>query len=290
MLTRSKLPTIVSLLACPDDGADVVVIDDGVQCSRCRRIFKVYDNDIIEMMPSTMHTRSLYNDKYPAVVNRYWRSYTELFNEKYRRETTGAAWGAFESITHKNKMRKKKELLIINGLMGKTKGILCDVSAGAGLVTIPSCKRFDIVINCDISVNNLNYVYNKAKTEMIENIVFIRCDHLNLPIKKDSIAVAVAIDTLIYGREHDVRLLNEMRRIIGSGGFSIIDISNKYHKLPFIDRPCYRYTMSEIKRVIKECGYENFISKRFVQETDTLFRALIPATRFVMKMIKTASS
>ena len=281
------LKELLPLLFCPDDRGNLYYLnDESLKCNKCGRKFRVYNNNFVELLPSAQYKRQRNKDKYHYIIDNYWSEYYKFFNEKFNWNDKAIAWGAFEITPERYKIRKQKEIQIINELTRNCGGIFCDVSAGAGLFTLPYSKEFDIVINCDLSVDNLNYVHKKAIDQKINNILFIRCDHLSLPLKPESINLVISVDTLIYGSDHDLKLLSEIERILDSSGCAVVDFSNKFHKIPLIKRPCYRYRAYEIKKVLKKIGLQKFMFVRFVQENLGFFNRLIPATRFVVKIIK----
>ena len=166
--------------------------------------------------------------KKQAIMDFY---YQQFDTNLYSCNIVGNGWSAAdESSSVKKHFFLEQMQKTIRGMINLTnqKKVLIDFSAGAGDYTFENSKFFDIVLHCDIDGNGLVSAKARADILGITNIIFIRCDYLQLPFAKDICDVALLIDSLeYYGPVRDKKVINNIYGILANKGLAAFDFHRK---------------------------------------------------------------
>jgi len=218
---KMNVTSICNLFACPDDGVGLVANGRNLQCPACQRSFPVHDGRLVELLPSAPS---------PVVADtEYLNGYREAFSREYRRNPVARAWGAPESFPSDWVRLRTRQVEFVGKLVEPVKkAVLCDVSAGAGYYTRAYASRFDVVLHCDLSVDNLSYNLEKLEKGKHDNILFVRTDYFRLPLR-GSVDRLLCFDTLIQGPQHEATLLASVTSALRPDGFALLDFHNWYH-------------------------------------------------------------
>ncbi len=216
-----SITSIYKLFACPDDGTSLVVDGRNLLCPACQRSFPVYDGKLVELLPSA-----------PSSIEAddvYLQGYQKEFCREFQRNPAALAWGAPESFEAEWVRRKQRQVSFVGRLLEPAKNaVLCDVSAGAGYYTRAYAARFDVVLHCDLSVDNLSYNLERVQKGKHDNIIFVRADYFRLPLRR-SVDRLLCFDTLIQGPRHETTLLTSLSGALRPDGFALVDFHNWYH-------------------------------------------------------------
>jgi SAM-dependent methyltransferase len=293
--TSTDFSRLAGLLSCPDDGMPLVCTPSDIECQECGRHFPVSEDGVVELLP-----------RKPADIARtikgnkpYWEEYEREFRRPYGQDQGAVAWGAPE-ISNSRWLRKRlrqvsaaRPLIVEPGLSNEQ--ILCDVAAGAGNYTFSYAPFFKTVLHCDLSVDNLNYAVHKARRIGIQNVFFLRIDYFSPPFR-ESIDRIICFDTLIRGEEHEILLLESIRKSLRTRGRALVDFHNWWHNpfrrlgmLPqnFGENRSYRRPIAE--HLLHLAGISHFESFAFRQEFDgaarrqSLLSLALPATRLLYR-------
>lgn len=281
------------ILFCPDDGHRLDCAPLRIDCAECGRNFPIFANGIAEILPSR-----------PAEAgsNReanYWRAYRQAFQETFAASEEAIAWGAPEvnpSSWVERRLRQTRAVEpLLNDPQTPSEHVLCDVSAGAGHYTLAYCRKFRLVLHCDLSVSNLNYVARVANALEVRNLFLLRTDYFALPFR-NCIDRILCLDTLVRGESHEIAVLKSIRSALASSGRAIVDFHNWWHNpirrlglLPENFHENRSYSGKETKRLMSEAGVTRFDCFRFHQEFDpgnayqALLSRVIPATRLLIR-------
>jgi SAM-dependent methyltransferase len=217
-----NVTSICNLFACPDDGAALVTSNiRSLECPACHRSFPVHDGKLVELLPSAPS---------PVVADgEYLNGYHQAFSRKFRRNPEARAWGAPESHPREWVRRRTRQVDFVGGLVESAgNAVLCDVSAGAGYYTRAYAARFNVVLHCDLSVDNLSYNLEKLEKGKHDNIIFVRADYFRLPLRS-CVDRLLCFDTLIQGPQHEATLLASIAGALRPDGFALLDFHNWYH-------------------------------------------------------------
>lgn len=281
------------LLYCPDDGEMLVCAPARIECKACGRVFPVFEDSVIELLPrNAVKPCAEGNDS-------YWCGYLEEFQKPYRHDESAIAWGAPE-VHCEDWMRKRlRQVEFVRSLAiessSSNEEVFCDIAAGAGNYTLSYAAHFRTVLHCDLSVENLNYAVRKARRLGIRNIFFLRIDYFSPPFYK-SLDRIVCLDTLVRGEQHEVAVLNSIRRALKHGGRAVVDFHNWWHNplrriglLPqnFVANRSYRRV--EVERLLPTAGIPSFEYFPFHQELEPagkqrrLLSYAYPSTRLLYR-------
>jgi SAM-dependent methyltransferase len=200
------------------------------------------------------------------------------------------AWGRYDLGCTSWVVKRRRQVERVKSILKETR-IICDVSAGAGTYTFEFAKTFPLVIHCDLSIENLNDVYSQKQQKAIDNLVLIRCDYFNLPFK-NTLQQLICTETLVRGRQHELLLLNSLRRALSDSGKALVDFHNWWHNplrrlglMPQNFGSNKSYTRKTAEKILLDAGITswNYYSyhQEISQEKNSVFRQIIPPTRLM---------
>jgi SAM-dependent methyltransferase len=285
------LESIVHLLSCPDDGSCLRRTGDGLHCHECGRQFPMVAENFVELLPIRPASLTLSSNE------EYRRTYLQLFSELIGEDSTAMAWGAEESgprsWIRKRQRQVQAVLFLVTAGADPSRSVLCDFAAGAGYYTFTYAPYFRCVLHCDLSLANLNYCRQRARSRNVSNIMFVRMDYFSPPFR-NSLERLICFDTIIRGEEHDRLLLHNLVRSMRPDGKAIIDFHNWWHN-PFRRAGLLKenfasnksYSRQSAESLLANVGIDRFAYRPFHQEFDakgvfgTTCAHLLPPTRLI---------
>jgi ubiquinone/menaquinone biosynthesis C-methylase UbiE len=293
-----SLAEVADLLCCPDDRGRLSHASGDLQCVACDRRFPVHAQNLIEILPQHRHELP------SSISSEYREEYKRAFDQKYQNNEESLAWGAEESMTRSWILKRHRQVEFVRPLV--TEGVrsgdstLCDIAAGAGYYTLAYAKLFRLVLHCDLSVNNLSYARRKAQSMGVWNVFFVRADYFAPPFR-NSLDRILCMDTLVRGEAHESLLLANIARSLNGDGFALVDFHNWWHnplrRLGVLRNNFGRnrsYTERELNNLLASGHLVRSGFFPFVQELKgngagrKVFRKILPATRFVLRIQGTA--
>ena len=278
----------INFLRCPDCKSDVERLNFNLHCTNCGREYHIYGKICIDMLPSQKFIRSGKTE----IEKRSIEIYNKLFDEPFIQKQEPKPWGLEAPKGYLSKLNKHK--YIVDKLLPSKIEKFIDVSAGSGRFTFEVSPRADICVLCDISVDSVLYLTKKVKEKNRKNILIIRADYTSQPFKEGTFDVCVCNDTLIYGPEHEKKLLSSIYEIVGKDGVSILDFSNKYHR-GFYHKPyTFGYVIVDMIRMLEATGFKikkivplYYELSRDLEERrilSKLIKLILPPTRYVFRV------
>ena len=286
-----KINDIIQLLVCPDCGAELKKNSDDIQCISCGRVFEILHNNCINLLPSKKFIRTGKTE----VEKRSIEIYNKLFDEPFTWKENPLPWGLNISVNYQKKLHKHKYM--VYKLIPESIECFCDISAGSGRFSWEIAKKSKLSILCDISVDSAVYLSKKIINEGLNNIFVIRCDYLQPPFKENIFDVVLCNDTLIYGYEHEIRLLLSIYSILKSkDGQTILDFSYKYHRGLWHKPYTFAYSKKNMIKMLQSVKFQiqdiiplyyefnkDLDEKRFMTK---ILKYLLPPTRYLFKCVK----
>lgn len=290
MTFKRDFQRVLELLVCPDCHGELSHSSGAVHCIGCGKEFQVFGGAGIEILPS----EKVHRTGTSFVAKRSIEVYERLFEEAIGPNTNPAPWGLVYPQSYERKLAKHKYL--VDKLIPESISNFCDISAGSGRFSWDVAKRFELAVLCDLSVDSVIYLTQKATQERVNNVFVLRCDYLRPPFREGVFDVVQCNDTLIYGPGHEMGLLRSMNNALRRGGHAIVDIAYKYHRAFWHKPYTYGYSRREMMQMLYETGFE---VKRLVplyhelsgdlEELKTrskILRAVLPPTRYIFDVIK----
>jgi len=285
-----KINDIVQLLVCPDCRLELKKIGNTVQCMYCGRVFNLFHNICINLLASKKSVR----EGKTELEKKSIEIYNKLFDEPFTWKENPQPWGLNIPVNYQKKLNKHK--YIVYKLIPESIGYFCDISAGSGRFSWEIAKKSKLSVLCDLQIDSVVYLSKKIINEGLNNIFVIRCDYMQYPFKENIFDLVICNDTLIYGYEHEIKLLHSIYTILKPGGKCILDFSYKYHK-GFWHKPyTYAYTKKEMIQMLKDTGFiiEEIVPlfyelSRDLEENDWLsffIKKILPPTRCIFMVKK----
>ena len=249
-----KIFEIIDLLFCPDDNSQIILNNNELICTTCKRKFSVKEN-IIDMRPKNKININ-YDDK-KIVYSDYYESVLQ--------DGDGESFGLSSESVHKGFVKET-----FNQLEPylTSNSIVCDVGAATGDYSISLAKKCKLMIHCDLDVKAILVAQKKAIQEKVDNILFFRCDYFQIPFRTETIDLAYSIDVVERGIDHDQKILKEISRIIKLKGTLIFDYHTKERtKLTRVHQIALSvYSHNEIKNLIDKLPFlkSNFIGTGYL--------------------------
>jgi len=244
---------ILSLIKCPDCGkgnlfeSNVNLTISCVKCSWSRPFSS--DRRLLDLLPTK-----------PKNVDRLVKktSISEFYYKQFQKDllvqdSEHVGW-SIASINSNNRqiffLKKLKNIVTKTINLSTCNELLIDFSAGSGDYTFENSKKFDIVLHCDVNGDSLISAKNRAEQLGIYNVIFIRCDYLQLPFVDECCDVAIMIDSLeYYGYSSDKSTVNNIYSILKANGIAALDF---HRKRPLKGNDVlYEYNKKDINLVCK---------------------------------------
>jgi len=108
--------------------------------------------------------------------------------------------------------------------------IVVDLGCGNGRHLLPCAERFKRVVGVDISRNLLKIVQGKVENKGFENVLLLRSDLAELPIKDNSFDGVLFIASLhnIKGRNNRIKSLKELCRVLKKNGVALVSVWSRW--------------------------------------------------------------
>jgi len=294
-LDLKLLNKALDYLCCPDDGSNLENSGTKLICTQCRRDFVVHQSGLIELLPKEPYS---FKDK-ASIKEDYLFWYKKSFLTPFIENPSATAWGMKEAFTRGQLVFFEQHINFISKLV-PSEGVLCDVASGDGKYIQYFAKDHPLVFHCDLSVNDLNYSIIRAWEHGLKNVVFIRCDYLQLPFQRDSLDIVLCLDALVRGWEHEKIILKNIHAVLKNNGIAIADFHSirPAYLRAFINEPIFSYSKEEIRSLADEVGIFDWEVFEFgglpsaLTPINSLFllnpiiRPLTGPTRYILKLVK----
>jgi len=139
-----------------------------------------------------------------------------------------------------------------------------DLACGPGTFTIPLARRTRRVLGLDLTPAFLGLARKRAAQEGLGNVRFLCADATGIPIRDESIHVAVCGYSFHHMRE-PLRALREMARVLVPGGrLAVVDIYTPEGFDPSVndrieqardDSHCHTFTQGEFGQAVEQAGF-----------------------------------
>lgn len=173
-----------------------------IHCSACGASYQV-DEGVIDLLPTAKEP--------PAAVPMEWDSFIRIYESRLWRRNP--IFSVLMGISFDKELE-----LIMNVADLKGDETFLDLGCGPGIYTRPFAQKLHAgtAVGLDLSMPVLNYAVRKARSEEIENLVFIRGDALDLPFPDDQFDAIICCGALHLFPYPEV--LQKVTHILKPGG------------------------------------------------------------------------
>lgn len=278
-------------MACPNDYGALKIFDNKLVCKSCNAEFRIIDENTVNLVP---HNEE--NLVTPQSKDVYSKIYFDLRNIGRPTNPRARRWGLESKSIPLGFVTKLREtiLRIIDD------SIICDVGAGAGDYSLVLAKKSKLVFHCDLDLEAINAAKAKAKKLNLNNIIFVISDYFSLPFHHNSLPCITCIDVLERGKEHDMKLFEQMSQKLKPKGTLIADFHSKERtKLTHASNLETRYSRNELLTIfpkfnfkifkIKGTGYFPQIGIQSIliyKICDTISKIIFPPARWLVSATK----
>lgn len=239
-------------LVCPDDRGELSKTSSSFQCTYCGRKFSIYADNFVEVLPSKRYP--LEAKTLPEQL--YVKYYQQLAEAPFEWNPKATGWGYLPHLPVGHRLLYLNERELVGRLLPSHLKVLCDITGGVGNYTLYFADRAEVIVHCDLDVNNLNHALRRAKEAQMENVCFVRCDYLYWPFAQEVFDCIMCLDTFERGEVHDGRLLEVMSHALKPGGQLIMDFHNRNHRLPFRPERTMSYRRGRVREMLQQAGLQ----------------------------------
>lgn len=176
-------------------------------CRNCSASFSVHEG-VIDLLPASPRRRS------PSQSVMEWEPFIRIYESQWFRKGPG-----FSLISGISFNREYEMIIQASKLKGDE--ILLDLGCGSGIYSRSFAKRLNrgIVVGLDLSIPMLSYASSRARTEGIDNLLFIHGDALELPFPENEFNIVTCCATIhLFSIPDLLRVLKEVNRVLKPGG------------------------------------------------------------------------
>ena len=256
----NTLAEISSCLVCPDDNSDLLLDNEELICTNCKRKFIVNEN-VIDLRPKgNLNIEDLGVGK---IYKTYYENLSTTGSGGEEIETFGVVSNSISSGFVKDVFSRLQKHVSRDMLV-------CDVGGGSGDYSVKLSKKCKFMLHCDLDLDGIKIAQKNAKKHNIENIVFLYCNYFRLPLKNEKIDLTYSIDILERGLRHEKKLLLEIERVAKKQSKIIIDFHAKERKrlTHNENEALHTYSKNEIQDLINEFKFEikNIVGTGFIPQ------------------------
>lgn len=267
-----------AILRCPVDQGPLTIHAATAVCTQCRAAYARHATTLLDLLPAEPIPRTGSSAVERANILRY----ETKFREPFRWMSSPRPWGAMADLPPREVRRVIHQQDLIRHALPSALGDFCDISVGSGRHAIPLLPRARHSVLCEVSVDDLNFVHSVVQDR--DNVLMVRCDYLRPPFAPESFDTLLCTDTLIYGLDHEARLLSVLHAMLRPGGRLLGDFKCAWHTNPLRGPYMVSYTWTEVRRLLERAGFRSFQRVDYFQECTwlplALAKYLLPPTRY----------
>jgi ubiquinone/menaquinone biosynthesis C-methylase UbiE len=246
----------IKIFCCPNDHCSLELYKNYLKCPKCKRRFSIFSKNFVEILPKEIPQWDLSSEDNKQAEEEYKR----ICLEKFTWTENPKGWGFFPELHAGSRAFVKKEIDKIKNMIlsYRQNGLIIDVSGGSGNYSLPLSSMASLMIHCETDIQSLLTAYYQANKLKIKNIIFVRANYLKLPFQDNTFDVIICTDTLERGRNHEIKLIKEIYRILKEGGIGILDFHNLRPLAKTFNPKITFYSKREIEVFLMKLNIKNF--------------------------------
>jgi len=246
----------IKIFCCPDDHWSLELYKDYLECQKCQRRFSIFSKNLVEILPEEIPQWNLSDEDNKQDEEEY----KKICSEKFIWVENPKGWGFFPELRPGSRAFVKKEIDKIKNIIlsHRQNGLIIDVSGGSGNYSLPLSSLTPLMVCCEADIQSLLTAYYSANRLKIKNIIFVRANYLRLPFQDNIFDTVICIDTLERGKNHEIKLIEEIYRILKEDGVGILDFHNLRPLAKIFNPKITFYSKKEIEVLLRKLNIKKF--------------------------------
>lgn len=272
---------VARLFRDPDTGAVLAPVDGGYQGGA--GLHALRRPGLLELMPAAPSTRPASDD--PLV-----RASQEFYRRAWEQGWDEAAAGARPGGRSEDQPRRIQRRFgvmrrLVERLMPAQGAVFLDISAGAGAISGDLAGRYGTSVFADLMPAAAWHLAEQG-TGLV-----LRADYLQSPYAPGAFDAILCTDTLIYGRDHELRLLAAVWAALAPGGMALLSFHHRWHHNPLTPPVVVGYSRAEVIGMLEAAAPGARVELHRYHQEDALplgraWSRLLPCTRFYVELHK----
>ena len=225
------------LLRCPDDSGELSLLGSLARCASCGREYALRAPNSLELMPSKPWQRPESSD---LLVRASRDFYDRHFHERWEDKEGDLPWGHPDNLPPRLRRHYDFMARLVGASAPAKGGSFLDISAGNGTLSLPLASRFERTVLADFMVASAAWLGRQGKT------LVLRTDYMQSPYAPEAFDFVLCTDTLIYGRDHEERLLQALWAALKPGGKALLSFHHRRHHNPLTAPIVVGYSRGEM--------------------------------------------
>jgi SAM-dependent methyltransferase len=264
----------------PDNGGVLAPVEGGFSAGA--QIHRLQRPDLLELMPARASQRPPSDD---PLIRASQDFYAQARAQTWEEARRSPPWGRLEDQPPAIQRRFGVMRRLVERVLPAQAGSFLDISAGAGAISAALARRYGQAFFADLMSAAAWHLAELGKG------LVLRADYLQSPYAPDAFDVILCTDTLIYGRDHEERLLQALWRALAPGGTALLSFHHRWHHNPLTPPVVVGYGWGEVKALLEALAPRPLLTVHKYHQEDSwplgfLWRAGLPCTRFYVELRK----
>ena len=223
---------------CPNDGGKLESLSHALICRTCNEKFKIINENTVDLVSKNSPIIELNSS-----TDWYRNFYSNAKKTRIGDLPSSLQYTPFSKVKRFGFM--KQALKIIQKFTKNQ--FVCDIGAGRGDYSLALANQASLVFHCDLDMKAINTARKEANKLRLKNIIFVRCDYFHLPFHPNSIPFITCFGSLLRGKDHDEKILEQFSRIVKKDGMLFVDFVGKERtKITHAKFQELKYTKNEL--------------------------------------------
>jgi len=264
----------------PDSGQCLLPVAAGYSAGG--RIHALQRPNLLELMPSQPSRR-------PPSKNPLVQGSIEFY-EKARAQTWAEArhsrpWGRLHDQPRAIQQRFGLMRKLVEDVLPQHADSFLDISAGAGAISAGLVSRYRQAFFADLMPAAAWHLAERSQA------LVVRADYLQSPYAPGVFDVVLCTDTLIYGQDHEQRLLQVLWQALAPGGTALLSFHHRWHHNPLTPPVVVGYSWDQVRSMLSALSPRPNVRVHKYHQEDAwpggrFWRWALPCTRFYVELRK----
>lgn len=237
----SLLNRVLKYFACPNDGSELKSLSHALICKTCNEKFKIINENTFDLVSKNSPIIEL-----DSSTDWYRNFYSYVKKTGSGDSSSSSQYTPFLKVKRLGYITQSLKII-----QKFTKNqIVYDMGAGRGDYSLALANQASLVFHCDLDLKAINTARKEANNLGLKNIIFVRCDYFHLPFHSNSIPFLTCFGSLLRGKDHDEKVLEQFLRTVKKDGMLFVDFVGKERtKITHAKFHELKYTKNELSEL-----------------------------------------